>query len=85
MRDTNYARELATAAIQWRDSSEGRIERLLIKDSGEEEIRFSWWKDGRMTPRPLDLSESDLLTLLERAIVSGVFTDEVRGRLRGLL
>jgi hypothetical protein len=43
MRDTKYARELREPGIKaWPSGSEGRIERLLIKQTGEEEIRFSW-------------------------------------------
>ncbi len=69
MRDTGYARELARA-----DIGGHRIERLYVKDRGEEEIRFSWWKDGRMQTRPLDLPEDQLLPLLAEAIREGVFS-----------
>lgn len=70
LRDTPYARELATAEI-----GEHRIERLLVKGSGEEEIRFSWWEGGQLRMRPLDLPEKELLPLLREAIVKGVFTE----------
>jgi hypothetical protein len=84
MRDTAYATEIATASVSWGDS-EGRIERLRIKDSGEIEIRFSWWKDGRLAPRPLDLNEDDLLVLMERAVAADVFTAGFRTRMKELL
>ena len=71
MRDTDYATELATA-----DNDGCRIERLRIKSTGEEEIRFSWWKEGRMMMRPLDLPESQLLDLFREAIAKGVFKTE---------
>ena len=86
MRDTKYARELCEPGVKkWPTGSEGRIERLLIKESGTEEIRFSWWKEGRLATRPLDLSEEDLLTLFEDAITKDVFTTEFKARLKGLL
>jgi hypothetical protein len=77
MRDTKYAREIASA-----DIGGERIERIFVKESGEEEIRFSWWKDGRFAPRPLDLPERDLLDLMRQAMANGVFTDDFLDGLR---
>jgi hypothetical protein len=86
LRDTKYARELREpGVVKWPTGSEGGIERLLIKKSGTEEIRFSWWKDGRLATRPLDLSEEDLLTLFEDAIAKGIFSTDFLVRLKGLL
>jgi hypothetical protein len=86
MRDTKYARELREpGVVKWGDGSEGRIERLLIKATNQEEIRFSWWKDGNMANRPLDLSEDDLIRLLEDAVANNVFTDSFRSKLRSLI
>jgi len=85
MRDTEYATERATASIAFDASNEGRIEHIFVKETAQDEIRFSWWKDGRMTPRPLDLSENDLLTLLHNAIDGGIFTPDFRARLRDML
>lgn len=61
------------------------MERLFIKKTSEEEIRFSWWKDGGMTNRPLDLSEKDLLELFEDAIAKGVFGANFKVQLKALL
>lgn len=77
MRSTSYADELAFAE----DAKGARIERLMMKADGAEEIRFSWWRDGRFQTRPLDLPESDLLPLFAKAIGADVFSDEF---LRGL-
>lgn len=71
MRDTSYATELARADIGGQ-----RIERLLVTDQGVVGIRFSWWKDGGMLPRPLDLPEDELLPLLREAIRQGVFSTQ---------
>lgn len=66
-RDTPDATELDAAVIQDGDS-EVRIERLFVKASASEEIRFSWWRAGKMIPRPPDLPESQLLQLMKEAI-----------------
>jgi hypothetical protein len=71
MRDTPYATELASAA----DKDGNRIERLYVKSLHQEEVRFSWWKDGKLIPRPLNLSENALLDLMRLAIARGVFKD----------
>lgn len=81
MRDTPYARELKTAM----DSQGQAIERILVKDLGQEEIRFSWWKGGKMMMRPLDLPEEELQQLLANAITGGVFSEEFLRTLQGVL
>jgi len=75
MRDTSYAQEIATASVVFPGGSEARIERLLIKESKQEEIRFSWWKDNRMIPRPLDLPENEFLILIKAALQKNVFSE----------
>ena len=52
-----------------------RIERLYVKEHDCDEIRFSWWPEGRMANRHLDVTEEQLLDLLEMAILKGVFSD----------
>ena len=70
MRDTPYAREIRSTG----DEFGAKIERIYVKHLKREEIRFSWWKDGRFAPRPLDIPESELLPLMRKAIKEGVFT-----------
>lgn len=84
MRETKYAVELTEPGImRFPSGDEARIEKLHIKESGEEEVRFSWWKDGKMIP--LDLSENDLLILLRDAFAKDVFTPLFKDSLRSLL
>jgi hypothetical protein len=86
MRDTKYARELREPAVKkWRGGSEGRIERLYVKGTKKEEIRFSWWKNGKITTRPLDLPEDDLVELFADAVAKNIFTDSFRSKLRSVL
>ena len=84
LRDTPYAREIARASVDFRDGSEGRIELLFIKSSQQEEIRFSWWRDGRMVPRPLDLPEDALLALMADGVQQRVFSARFVESLREL-
>lgn len=86
LRDTAYAKELCEPAVKrWRGGSEGRIERLFVKRTGTEEIRFSWWKNGNVARRPLDLPEDDLIDLFRDAIAKDIFTKSFKSRLRSLL
>lgn len=88
LRDTPYATELAHASITFPGGSEGRVERLRFKEGaadGKVGYRFSWWKDGRMVPRPLDATEDELLALLTNAFKEGVFTEQFEKQLRKLL
>ena len=80
MPDTRYAEEISHADIDGH-----RIERLRMKESGDVEIRFSWWKDGRFMTRPLDLSEDDLLPLMQQAMERRVFSDEFLRGPQGVL
>ena len=80
MRDTDYAKELATGSID-----DAKIERLYVKKEQREEIRFSWWKAGRLMMRPLDLTEEDLLRLFNDAIKNNVFSDSFKYGLVKLL
>jgi hypothetical protein len=80
MRETSYAREIASA-----DIGGCRIERIHVKEADQEEIRFSWWKDGKFQARPLDLPEDDLLMLFGEAVVKGVFSEEFLTGLQTML
>jgi hypothetical protein len=80
MRDTDYATEIKTAEL-----NACRIERLYVKGEGQEEIRFSWWPDGRMANRPLDLPEDELLPLIREAIRAEVFSPEFLRELKATL
>ena len=85
MRDTKYAKELARATFDLTPESQGRIERLFFKREQKEGYRFSWWKNNRMIPRPLDFTEEEFLMLLELAIREGVFSDSFLGKFKELI
>jgi hypothetical protein len=87
LRDTDYAREIATARLPsgTTGKSSVAIERIYVKQAGQEEIRFSWWENSRMMARPLDLPESELLPLISEAIDKNVFSKEFLTQLQVLL
>jgi hypothetical protein len=87
LRDTDYAREIATAQLSSGESGRSfvAIERIYVKGAAQEEIRFSWWEGTRMMARPLDLPESELLPLIQEAIARNVFSREFLSKLRGVL
>jgi hypothetical protein len=76
MRDTRYAREERTTKV-----GDNRIERLFVKANKQEEIRISWWPEGRMANRPLDVTEADLITLIAQGIADGVLSGQFLPRL----
>jgi hypothetical protein len=95
LRNTPYAEELHEPAVYpFSDGSEGRIEHLRFKKgeaADKDGYRLSWWKlhkkTGRtkMAPRPLDVTEDELLKLMGSAIKEGVFTERFVDRLRKAL
>lgn len=80
MADTRYATERARADINGQ-----RMERIFVKEHQQEEIRFSWWPNGKFVPRPLDLPEAELLELMALAIRERVLSADFADRLRAAL
>ena len=73
LRDTKYATELLPpVARPYSGGNEIRLERLWIKDKSAVEIRLSWWKDGKLIPRPPDLPEEDFIRLLAEGFRTGI-------------
>ena len=87
LRDTRYARELATAKLPSGPGGNSfvAIERIFVKQAEQVEIRFSGWEGSRMMPRPLDLPEDELLPLMRVAIRAGVFSEAFVESLRTLV
>ena len=87
LRDTKYARELASAKLPSGStgSSYVAIERIFVKQVEQVEIRFSCWEGSRMLPRALDLPEEELLPLIRAAIREGVFSEAFMESLRSML
>jgi hypothetical protein len=86
-RDTKLTRELAAAKLPAGPPATGQvaIERIHIKKTDREEIRFSRWEGAKLLPRALAIREEELLPLLEAAVRAGVFSPEFVGGLRRAL
>jgi hypothetical protein len=76
LRETSETRALRTSR-----KGDIRIERLLIKSSGQEEIRLSCWPDGQMANRPLDVPEDEFIALLAQGVTNGVLSSRFVFRL----
>lgn len=65
------------------------VERIYIHKLEREEIRFAWYKlsNGKeqFQPRPLDLTEENLLEILEDGIKQGVFSEDFKKGLKTFL
>lgn len=61
-------------AVRTTRKGENRIERLLIKSSGQEGIRLSSWPEGQMANRPIDVPEDEFIELLAQGITQGVLS-----------
>jgi hypothetical protein len=54
--------------------SEGKIEKILSKENELAKIRISSWDQGRLRLSPLDVSENELVNLLQKAIRAGILS-----------
>jgi hypothetical protein len=84
-RDTPYARLICEGRLELGDGNEFRVEKLYVKGTGENEIRFSWWKNDRLTPRPMEVTEPQLVKLFDNGIKAGVFSTKFIEELLQLL
>ena len=81
VKTTDYCTILQQSMIDTGTYAYG-IERIIVNDgSGEEEIRWVFFKDTmrakkQLIARPLDLPEDDLLELIQKAIKEKLFSRE---------
>ncbi|MFB5762927.1 hypothetical protein [Paenibacillus medicaginis] len=66
------------------------IERINVKASGEDEIRFAYYKlnkndNERLILRPLDINENELLMLFADAVNKNVFSSDFQRKLKAIL
>ena len=77
------AKKLASASISL-GNEVGKIERLPINEDGQEQIRFSIWRQGKILQRPLSLTEKELVALLQTAIQEGILSRGFIGELHSV-
>ena len=80
-----YVLRHGTRSWQGRVSEWHRGTDRAAPDAGLEGNRFSWWKEGRMVPRPLDATEDQLQALFKDSLQAGVFSGRFVAELRQLL
>jgi hypothetical protein len=85
LRETRFLRELAIAKLPIGGKAFAAVERLFVKKSKREEIRFSLWQGAKMQAKPLGLPEAELLPLLKAGLAAGVFSDDFTRGLREVL
>jgi hypothetical protein len=84
-RETNYCILLNDVEIKESEEYFPRIEKIFVKsDKNREEIRFCLHKtyfnknstsSKKLVPRPLDITESQLLELIEKSIENKIFSE----------
>lgn len=88
LKRTKYCNLLAQGLTQEGEDISA-VERIFVKALNREEIRFAWYKDRNGTkhfqPRPLDLTEEELLELLLDGVNKGVFSNNFRKVLKNIL
>ena len=75
---SKYADQLECASIELENGDAAKAERLRINETGEIEIRFSWWTQNgnQFQHAPLDIPEKEWLKLFEAALKNNVFSKE---------
>lgn len=74
LRKTKYAELCAQSVLDLDDGTEIRFERIWVKSRQEELLRWTWWKGGRMVPRPVEMSEAQILECLEKGLDTGLLS-----------
>ncbi len=76
-------KELAFASIS-QGNEIVKIEKLSVNEAGQEQIRFSIWRQGKMLQRPLSLTQKELVTLLQAAIREGILSRDFTSELHSV-
>lgn len=81
MGDHGNSTKLRRVSINLGDT-EGRIEEILPIKTESVKIRISSWSEDRSSARPLDISEKELVDLLQKAIHTGILSPDFLDNLR---
>ena len=83
MKESAGAKKPISASVSLGDEV-GKIEKLPINQDGQVQIRFSVWSQGKLLPRPLSLTEKELVDLVKAAFKEGVLSQHFIGELRSV-
>lgn len=89
IKETKYCKVLKQAKLRDNNFVYG-IEKILVKELNQEEIRFVYFKDTirmseQLVARPLDLPEKDLIKLIQISIKQNIFSKEFIFKLKEIL
>ncbi|PEL14303.1 hypothetical protein [Bacillus sp. AFS017336] len=89
LKETEYCELLEQGRLVTKDQI-STIEKIKVKSTGQNEIRFAYYKlnknnNERLILRPLDLNETELLQLFIDAVNKEVFSSNFRNTLKGIL
>ena len=89
LKSTKYCNLLRQGRVDGGDVVSA-LERIEIKSTGNIEIRFSFYKKNKngkdcLVPRPLDLSEEELLLLFEDALQKRVLSPSFLQKLKEII
>ena len=74
LRKTRYAELCSHATVGESTGDEKRLEKIWVKSRKEEILRWTWWRDGKMLPRPAEMNEPELIALIDRGFQAGVLS-----------
>ncbi len=83
MKESTGAKTPVSASVSL-GNEVGKIEKLQINGEGLDQIRFSVWSQGKLLPRPLSLTEKELVVLVKAAFKEGVLSQNFIGELRSV-
>ncbi|HBG8471218.1 Uncharacterised protein [Clostridioides difficile] len=89
IKETKYCKVIKQAKLRDKNIAYG-IEKIIVKELNQEEIRFLYFKDTarmeeQLVPRPLDLPEKDLLELIKLSIKHSVFSKNFINQLKEII
>ena len=75
---SNYKTLLEEAQICIGNDEIAKVEKIIINETKQEEIRFSWWTQNgsRFQRAPLDIPENQWLELFEAGVEKDVFSKD---------
>lgn len=75
---SNYCDVLSSTILDIGDGEQARAEKIIVKSTGVEELRFSWrTQNGVQFQRaPLDLPEEQWIKLLDLAVKNNIVSQE---------
>ena len=81
MPDSGSHTQLPSVMVALQDP-QGIIDSLQIEETASGAIRISGWSQGKMLTHPLEISERELIRMLQKAIRARVLSEEFFSNLR---